>query len=452
MKKYSVFFLAILFLSCSKDDVPVVAGLPSDPSQYGVPFSKVPEVKDATVYQVNTRAFSAAGNLAGVTARLDSIKALGVNVVYLMPIFPVGTVNSINSPYCVKDFQAVATEFGSLEDLRTLVTKAHEKEMAVILDIVPNHTAWDHPWITAHKSWYQQNATGNIVSPSGYNDVAQLNFNNDTLQQAMIEALRYWIFTANVDGYRFDFADNVPFTFWKKALTSLNSIPGRKLFNIAEGTRSDHFRAGFELKYGFGWFSNLKDVFGQAKSATSITGMNTTEYTNSYDGSMVLRYITNHDVNSSDGTPQQLFGGNDGALAAFIVSAYMKGVPMIYNGEEKGLPYQLKFPFTVEKINWTLNPAITANYKKILGFRNTSTAIRHGELFTYSSDDVVAFTKKKDNETVLVMVNLRNRSVDYTLPVSLAGSSWTDGFSSANVALTTQVNLPAFSYRVLQKK
>ncbi|MET0466536.1 MAG: alpha-amylase family glycosyl hydrolase [Chitinophagaceae bacterium] len=451
MKKYSVFFLAILFLSCSKDDAPVTPGLPSDPAQYGTAFSKVPDVRDATVYQVNTRAFSAAGNLAGVTARLDSIKALGVNVVYLMPIYPVGTVNSINSPYCVKDFKAVATEFGTLEDLRSLVTKAHEKEMAVILDIVPNHTAWDHPWITTHKTWYQQNTDGNIIAPPGFNDVAQLNFSNDSLQNAMIEILRYWIFTANIDGYRFDFADNVPFTFWKKALTSLNSIPGRKLFNIAEGTRPDHFRAGFELKYGFAWFSNLKEVFGQARSATSITGMNTTEYASSYDGSMVLRYITNHDVNSSDGTPQQLFGGNDGALAAFIVSAYMKGVPMIYNGEEKGLPYQLKFPFTVEKINWTLNPAVTANYKKILGFRNTSAAIRQGELFTYSSDDIVAFTKKKDNETVFVMVNLRNRAVEYTLPASLAGSSWTDGFSNGNVTLATQVSLPAFSYRVLRK-
>jgi len=210
MKKFSVFILSIVLLSCSKTEIPVnpvtTPALGPDPAQYGTAFTNVPAPKDAVFYQVNMRAFSAAGNFQSVTARLDSIKALGVNVVYLMPIYPVGTLRGINSPYAVKDYKAVASEFGTLDDLRTLVNEAHTRNMSVMLDWVANHTSWDNPWIT-NKTWYQQNTAGNIISPAGYSDVAQLNFKNDTMRAAMIEALRYWVFNANIDGYRFDFAD-----------------------------------------------------------------------------------------------------------------------------------------------------------------------------------------------------------------------------------------------------
>src|SRR5438445_8315688 len=132
-----------------------------DPPQYGTPFANVPDVRDVTMYQVNIRAFSSSHNLAGVTARLDQIKALGTNVIYLMPVYPVGTLNSVNSPYCIKDFQSVGTEYGSLTDLRSLVDGAHSRGMAVILDWVVNQTSWDHPWITQHPDYYQRDGSGN---------------------------------------------------------------------------------------------------------------------------------------------------------------------------------------------------------------------------------------------------------------------------------------------------
>ena len=335
MKKFSIFILLFVALSCNKTDHPVSPGLPTDPAQYGSPFTSVPSAKDADIYQVNIRAFSAAGNLQGVISRLDSIKNLGINIVYLMPVYPVGIVKSINSPYAVKDYEAVGSEFGNLDDLRSLTDQAHQKGMAVMMDWVADHTSWDNAWIT-NTSWYVQDASGNIVSPSGYSDVAQLNYNNDSMRTAMIEAMRYWVFTANIDGYRCDFADNVPFDFWKQAITSLRNISSHKLLFLAEGTRTDHFRAGFDFIYGFNFYGNLKDMYDNSKSATLINTVNTTEYTNSFDSSQVVRYVTNHDVNSSDGTPLDLFGGEQGSMGAFIIAAYMKGVPMIYDGQEVG--------------------------------------------------------------------------------------------------------------------
>ncbi len=455
MKKFSVYLVSLFILGCTKTELPVtqvtVPGLGPDPAQYGEPFTNVPAPKDAIIYQVNIRAFSATGNLQGVTARLDSIKNLGVNVVYLMPIYPVGIVNGINSPYAVKNYEEVSAEFGNLDDLRTLVATAHSKNMAVMLDWVANHTAWDNPWITAHRSWYKQDASGNILSPAGYNDVAQLDFTNDSMRTAMVEAMRYWVFTANIDGYRCDFADNVPVDFWREAITSLRGITSHRLLFLAEGSRLDNFKAGFDYNYGFAFYSKLKELYGDRKSATQINDVNNTEYLNIFDSVQVVRYITNHDVNSSDGTPVQLFGGVDGSMGAFILAAYMKGVPMIYNGQEVGMTNRISFPFTGQKIDWSLNPGVTQQYKKVIALRNSSAAIRSGQLLSYTSDNVVAFTKELNGEMVFVLVNLRNKAVEYTLPATLANTNWTDALNSGATALATTVTLPAYGYLVLHK-
>ncbi len=202
---------ATLLAGCRKDSPtpgPVVPTVLPTPPQYGTPFAGVPNREDAVLYQVNMRACSAGGNFAGVTARLDSIRNLGANVGYLMPIDPVGQLRSVNSPYAVQDYRAVNPEFGNLADLHTLVDAAHQRGLSMLLDWVANHTAWDNAWISAHPDWYLQNA-GTIRSPPGttYADVAQLNFYSANMRVEMIAAMKSWVFTANVDGLRFDYAD-----------------------------------------------------------------------------------------------------------------------------------------------------------------------------------------------------------------------------------------------------
>jgi glycosidase len=436
--------------SCSIG-VPVIK---DDPLvQYGTPFANVPDRQDVTMYQVNIRAFSTQSGFQGVTARLDSIKALGVNVLYLMPIFPVGSVKSVNSPYCVKDYQAVNPEFGNLDDLRALVDGAHNRNMSVMLDWVPNHTAWDNPWISSHKDWYLQDAAGNIVIPPGtnYSDVAQLNFTNTAMRKEMIKSMKYWVYTANVDGFRCDYADGVPFDFWKEAVTALRSVTTHKLLLLAEGSRGDHFTAGFDYIFGFNFYGQMRGIYSSNQAVTRLDNVNTTEYSAAADGQHVVRYLTNHDVNGSDGTPLDLFGGQKGSMAAFVVVAYMKGVPMIYNGQEVGTTFKLVFPFTGADINWTPNPSVTAEYKRIIAFRNSSLAIRRGTLTTYSNADICAFTKEQGTEKVFVVSNLRNTTVNYTLPASLANSTWTDALTGAAVSVTNQLSLSPYSYMVLKK-
>jgi len=450
----------MLLIACSKGNPasPVSPPPPPPPGtggadsvlvQYGTPFAGVPSAKDVVLYQVNIRAFSSQGNFAGIRARLDSIKALGVNTLYLLPVYPVGVLKSVNSPYCVKDPMAVSSEFGTLDDLRQLVADAHSKNMAVLFDWVANHTSWDNAWI-ANKAWYLQDASGNIISPpnTGWNDVAALNFQNTDMRQAMIRAMKYWVYQVNIDGYRCDAADFIPKDFWQQAIDSLRHIPAHKLLLFAEGTRKDHFTAGFQLEYGMGFYYNMvNNIYAKQSSVLSIDSVNAVEYTNAPADDRVVRYISNHDVDNSDGTPLDLLGGRSGSLAAFVVAAYMKGSPMIYNGQEVACPQKLNFFNRSTTIDWTINPDVTATYKKILALRNGSEAIKQGDLVSYSTSDVAAFTRSYGTEKVGVIVNLRNAVTTYPVPATLA-AAWKDAFTGNPFTLPAQLSLQPFEYKV----
>lgn len=450
---------ASLLAGCKKDapanptptPPPVVP--PTSP-QYGTPFAGVPDREDAVMYQVNIRAFSAGGNFAGVTARLDSIKALGANVVYLMPIYPVGSLRGVNSPYAVKDYRAVNPEFGTLTDLRTLVDAAHARGLSVMLDWVANHTSWDNAWITAHPDWYKKNAAGTIISPSNngvtYNDVAQLDFSNLTMRAEMIAAMKSWVFTANVDGFRFDYADFQPTDFWQQATDTLRRITTHKLLLLAEGTRSANYRSGFDYNFGFAFYDALKRVYRNGAAATTFDALNNSDYAGAASGQNMVRYTTNHDVNGSDGTPVALYGGKAGAMSAFVVASLFKGVPMVYNGQEAGMTTAITFPFTSVNVNWSANPDVTLAYRQLLLARQNSTALRRGTPVSYSTASVCAFTKTAGTEQAFVAVNVRNAPTTYTVPTALVNTTWTNALQGGAVTLTTQLTLPAYGYVVLR--
>ncbi|WP_343696315.1 alpha-amylase family glycosyl hydrolase [Flavobacterium sp.] len=446
--------LAVAFISCSSSDDDTSSDSPY--TQYGTPFEKMPKKEDAIIYQVNIRAFSQAGTLKGVQDRLTQIQELGANVVYLMPVYPVGKVKAsgeLGSPYAVKDYKAVNPDFGTLQDLQTLVEEAHKKNMAVVLDWVANHTAWDNNWITEHPNWYQKDANGNIIIPPGtnYNDVAQLDFNNAEMKAAMIDAMSYWVYNANIDGFRCDYADFVPQTFWTEAITKLRKIKkNQNILMLAEGSKVNHFAAGFDYTFGFNFFSTLEQLFKDNKPATTIQDSNATEYANNYNPeNRVVRYTSNHDVNLSEGTPLELFGGKKGSIATFVVAAYLKSVPMIYNGQEIGYAQRLNY-FSRTPIDWTTaDNDMLAEYKKIIAFRNTSNAIKTGTFTGYSSDAVSAFTMIKDSEKVFVLSNLTGSTVKQLVPSTLKGN-WKDAFTGAAVTLGADITLQPFQYVVLK--
>lgn len=457
MKKYSFRYLLTLLAGLAgagfaAAQAPAQA-VAKDPAQYGRPFAGVPDGRDATIYQVNMRGFSQAGNFAAVTARLDSIKALGVNVVYLMPIFPIGKLRAVDSPFAVQNYTAVNPEFGTLADLRTLVDAAHARGLAVMLDWVGNHTSFDHAWVSEHPDWYMHDAAGNIVNPiPEWKDIAQLNWAKPEVHVAMTQALRYWVLAANIDGYRFDYADGPSQEFFTAAMANLRAIPKHKLLLLAEGDKKKYYlQGGFDLCYDFGFMNVLKgDIFAKHRSVRLIDSVNTANYRNAPANARMLRYTSNHDINAWDGTPTQLFGNQRGAMAAFVVAAYMRGVPMVYNGQEVGYTERIPFMGPRRPIVWTPNPALTAEYKRLLKFRNGSKAIRNGALASYSTDDVCAFTKTEGREQVLVLANLRNAAVNYQVPATVSSTGWRDAFDSRPAALE-RLTLQPYQYLVLKK-
>ena len=453
--KRNIVFLLLIIVSFSISPVCVIGQTSGSqtntqhPVQYGKPFNHVPDRRDVTIYQVNMRNFSKKGDFQGVIARLDSIKALGANLIYLLPIYPVGVLKSSNSPYCVKDYLGINSEFGTLKDLRALVDGAHKRNMAVMLDWVGNHTSFDNPW-TKNKDWYKRDSSGNIISPHHWTDVAQLNFDNPAMRLTMISDMQYWVYTANIDGFRCDYSDGPPVDFWKQAIDSLRKISTHKLLMLAEGQRPANYAAGFDYNFGFNFFEDLEAIYRKDKSVKSIDSLNIINYIGTKNGQQTVRYTTNHDVNSSDGTPLELFGGKKGSMAAFVVVAYMKSVPLIYNGQEVGTPYRLRFPFTADKVDWTLNPDVTAEYKKIIAFRNASSAIRRGNLTSYTNEDICAFTKEAGLEKVLVISNLRNRPINFSVPKAVAAISWKDAFTGSERHLNNTIILEPYSYIVLK--
>jgi glycosidase len=263
--------------------------------------------------------------------------------------------------------------------------------------------------------------------------------------------MKYWVFTANVDGFRCDYADGPPVDFWKQAIDSLRNITTHNLLLLAEGNRTSNFTVGFDFNFGFSFYEQLKTIYSNNNNVQLIDNLNNSEYNFATNGQQVVRYTSNHDVNSSDGTPMDLFGGKRGAMAALAVISYMKSVPMIYNGQEVGSASKILFPFTSVKINWTVNSEVNAEYKRILAFRNSSNAIRRGKLTSYSSADICSFTKEVNGEKVLVMANLRNSINDYMLPLHLANTIWTDVMNGSNLSLAKQVTLQPYSYLVLKQ-
>jgi glycosidase len=413
--------------------------------------SNIPPLEEIVMYEVNMRAFSQSGTLKGVQARLDNIQDMGVNVIWLMPIYPVGIKNGFNSPYSIRNYEAVSSEYGNLNDLIDLVNDGHSRDMAVILDWVANHTAWDHAWITEHPDWYAQDSNGNIISPPEFDwsDVAELNYNSNPMKLEMIKSMLYWVEAAGIDGFRCDAADYVPASFWKEALTTLKANTTKDLILLAEGGAAGNFSAGFEVDYSWNSYTALKNVFKSGNSAMSIISTHTSEFNKIPSGNQKLRYTTNHDIYAWDSTPIDDFS-LQGSVAAFVISSHLGGVPLIYDGQEIGHPSNISF-FGKDPLDWSINSDIYNAYHEIMAARSDLSAVHYGAMESYTTSDIVAFRRYTDDQEVLVVVNVRNQSKTLQLNDALKNTDWTNALTESTINLGEALDLGSYEYLILKK-
>lgn len=407
-----------------------------------------PATEDIVMYEINIGSFSSTHNIQGITNKLDDIKALGINTIWLMPIYPVGTLNSIGSPYCVKNYQTVNPSFGTLLTLKKLVTQAHKRHISVILDWVGNHTSWDNAWISSHPDWYTQNGSGQIISPAGttWADVADLNYNNADMRLAMIAAMRYWIDAVGIDGFRCDAADYIPFDFWQQAITSLQTGRRKQLIMLAEGARDDHFTAGFKMNWSWNYLTAIKGVFSGTNPASIFTA-NTSEYSAVPEGSKKLRFTTNHDE-SNTAIPLAVYNSKNGALCASVITIFLQGVPLIYCGQEVGVASTSVY--SGGTIDWTANSDMLLAYRQLLAFYNSSETARKGTVIPYFDTNVIAFTKTLGDEQLLVLANTRGTVKSFPIPAALEGT-YLNVMTNTTLTLTSNYGLTAYRYVILKR-
>jgi len=410
--KRRLWFLAAITLCaacCGKDERHKVIDLPATPATEIASLDA--SVRDNwQIYQVNPKLYGSSGQLKAVQNRLDDIKALGTDILYLMPIYPEGQKNAFGSPYCIKDYNAVRSACGSLSDLKALVTAAHSKGMKVMFDWVANHTAWDHPWITEHADWYQKDANGNIVYPTKdgeWKDVAQLNYSSAGLQDAMIAAMKYWITEADIDGYRCDYAHGVPDDFWKKAIPELKAAK-KDFIMLAESDYERMFNDGFDIIYDRALKAAAKNFTGGGEPAAFVNSYKST-LGKTPAGKTKCYFVTNHD-DCSENSPVSEFRGKDGAYATYSLLAALNGSPMMYGSQETGYAQAISF-FEVVSVDWKADQDLTARYKTTLSAIQKLS--RDGACKIFASGRVIFVCYQG---SAVVGINMSNASAGAGLP------------------------------------
>jgi cyclomaltodextrinase / maltogenic alpha-amylase / neopullulanase len=417
---------------------------------FGTPALKSADwVKDARIYSVYLRSFSKEGNFAGLEKRIPELKELGVTVLWLLPVHPVGVKNkkgTLGSPYAVRDYYGINPEFGTMKDFKKLLSTVHKHGMKLIIDMVANHTSWDSKLIVEHPEWFTKNAKGNIIPPNDdWTDVADLDYSNQGLRKYMNTMLQWWVKDVGIDGFRCDVAEMVPTDFWNEVRKGLDKI--KPVMMLSEGTIPEHHAKAFDLTYAWNTYDVLDVLLKGKRPVTLLDELLKNEYLQFPTGSLRMRFTTNHDKNAWDAPAVTKFGLDGLKLATVLVNT-IPGVPVIYTGEEVANDRKLDL-FEKVDVDWTRSHELGDLYKKLFHLRNENKALARGEmvrLTTNFDNDVYAFARIAGKDRVVVVMNFSDqaRFTPVNLPLKVFGSSsavkMSELFDGQVVELTENTN------------
>lgn len=419
--------------------------------------------RNAVIYEVNVRQYTPEGTFAALQRQLPRLDSLGVDILWIMPVQPIGKVSrkgSLGSYYSIRDYTAINPEFGTKADFKALVDAAHKQGRRVILDWVANHTAFDHPWITAHPDWYVHRPDGTISyarddqhRETDWTDVAALNYDNPAMRTAMIAAMKWWVDTMRVDGFRCDVAGGVPNDFWAEARSAL--LAARPdLFMLAEG-ENPALHASFDMTYGWEFHHLLNEIAQGKKSTGELDGYFARQARTYPAGAYRMYFTSNHDENSWNGSEFERMGENH--LPAFILAAtVVNSMPLLYTGQEASMRKRLRF-FDKDTVDWS-GPSLAGFYRTVFDLKHKNHALWNGayggpqtKLKTDGGDRVYAFTRTRAHNTVLVAVNFGDAPARVAYSGLSPAGRYTDWFGKSRVDLFAAgpLDIPAHGYRVL---
>lgn len=448
--------LTILFASC-KQKVPT----PEPAETAAAPVSDVKHpgwAYNLGIYEVNVRQYTPEGTFAAFQEHLPRLRELGVGIVWLMPIHPIGEKNrkgTLGSYYSVRDYLAVNPEFGTKEDFRQLVDAIHEQGMFVIIDWVANHCAWDNPLVEEHPDWFTRDSTGSMIPPvPDWSDVVDFNYDNPDLRRYMTDALLYWVREFNIDGYRCDVAGMLPMDFWNAARPELEKI--KPVFMLAEWDTPDCHEKAFDMTYAWDLMHTMNGIAAGERPVADLDSFFTRDSLRYPPDGCRMLFITNHDENSWNGTAFERLG--EGAEAFAVLTATARGMPLIYSGQEAGLDKRLEF-FERDPIEWKKH-RMGARYAMLLQLKKENRALWNGirggamvRVPTTNDAAVYSFIREKDDDKVLVVLNLTGHEHSVVLRDKSVQGRYTDLFANRLVSLkeNARLNLKPWEYRVYVK-
>lgn len=450
--------MIILFLtSCKNKKETKLDEVKSEMKEQGiVPFT-ADMAETSVIYEVNVRQFSPEGTFTAVTKEISNIKKLGVKILWIMPIYPIGEEKrkeELGSYYSIKNYRGINPEFGNAEDFKKLVDEAHKNGMYVILDWVANRTAWDHPWVKQHPDWYEQNKEGKIHSSKNWTDTVMLNFDNEEMRKQMIADMKYWLDDFKVDGFRCDMVNETPIDFWKEVKLQLAN--DREIFMLGETEKPELLaNNAFDAAYGWELHRIMVDIAKGNKNASAIDDYMDLIPKKWQADDYKLLFTSNHDENSWKGTEYERMGD---AVEIFAALTYtLPGIPLIYNGQEEGFNRRLKF-YAKDSIDRNPNAKMRGVYEKLgelkitnEAFNGAKKAASYERLKTSDDKSILAFRRKKNTTEAYFIANFTKRNKEVTVPINGVYKNFMNN-EDITFDATTTLKLKPWEYLILVQK
>jgi glycosidase len=465
MKKiFIAIFLFSFFINCKKEESKITAEKKIEITPISSEMAE-----NGVIYEANIRQYSPEGTFNAFTKDIPKLKKLGIKILWLMPINEIGIKNRkakidlsvdditdsiekqkyLGNPYSVKNYRSINPDFGTKADLLKLIKTAHKNGIYIILDWVANRTAWDHAWITQHPEYYTHDKEGNIMSPYGWKDVAELDYNNPNLRKAMFDEMKYWLTTYNIDGFRCDLAAEIPTDFWENTRAELNKI--KPIFMLMQAQKPKLMVNAFDMQYGWESHYIFNEIVKGEKTAKDFDNLMKKNDSLYQKDDINMNFTSNHDENFWNGTEYERLGNATETFAA--LTYVMPGMPLIYSGQEydsnKRLPLYEKdtIPYTVGNM--------MSIYEKLGKLKTENEALNGGKnpasynrLLTSNDVDILAFEREKNDKKVIFIGNLSKTNKSFTVPIEGVFTDYMLGTKNEFVK-NQKMNFNPWEYKIL---
>ncbi|WP_417886140.1 alpha-amylase family glycosyl hydrolase [Zunongwangia sp.] len=480
MKRFIIAALAVSMLAACKNETSgKQVKIQDEKAQKLAPINDS-ILGQSVIYEANIRQYSPEGTFNEFTKDIPQLKELGVKVIWLMPVYPISSVKRkaadgrfaediedpverekiLGSYYAISDYTGINPEFGTLEDFQELVKTAHENGMYVILDWVANHTGWDHVWIKEHPEFYTQNEDGEIIDPInsetgeswGWDDVADLNYDNKELWKEMRKDMRYWVEIQNIDGFRCDVAGEVPTEFWEFAVKDLKKV--KPIFMLAESEDKDLFKEAFDMGYNWEGHHILNAIAQGKQNAKDLSDYMKKIDSTYEDDDYLMNFVTNHDENSWNGSVKERMG--DAAEVMTALTFTLPGIPLIYSGQEYDMQKRLRFfekdtiPHQKNKF-WPILSKLGELKNENPALDGSKTPAEFIEIQNSDEESIFSFQRKKGNKSIFFIGNLTDETRSFTVSIEGDFIDYLNNEKDFVLKKGKKIRFNAWEYKILIK-